>query len=136
MLILKRLPYKQLVLFGVAGIFGYLADVCITLLLIPYTDEYIARIPAFLGAASVTWVINRKTTFSKNESTHASLFSEYTHYLYLMIFGLIANYVTYAIVVTIMADSGYKIPLAIALGSISGMLINFFTVKRFIYRTR
>lgn len=121
-------------MFGSAGVLGYLADASVTLLLEEALGVYLARVPAFLAAATVTWVINRNYTFGKNSTRHNSLFKEYLHYLSVMIFGLMANYATYAVSITILKDRvDYAILLAIAMGSLAGMIFNFINSKKYIY---
>lgn len=129
-----KLNYKELLLFAGAGVLGYLADVATTLLLEGLLGVYAARIPAFVAAVTVTWIYNRNITFKSSESKHESLITEYFHYAGLMVFGLIVNYIVYAIAISVMPDSKYSIILSVALGSLAGMIVNYVNSKKFIFK--
>ena len=124
---------KEPFLFGVAGVIGYLVDVLVTLLLAPVLGVYAARIPAFVAAATATWLVNRSVTFKAHTSKHQSLWREYVHYVSLMVFGLVVNYLVYVTAITIMKDMQYAIIISIALGSLSGMVVNFINSKKYIF---
>jgi len=128
---------KELLSFGVVGVLGYVVDVLITSLLHPLAGPYVARIPSFICAATVTWAFNRKLTFANTEKRHRSLLKEYLHYLGLMIFGLVVNYIVYAISITLIGgDKRYAIVSCVALGSLAGMVVNYMNSKKHLYRTK
>lgn len=127
---------RELVFFGIAGVLGYLVDVTLTTLLHPLAGPYIARIPSFIGAATVTWLFNRTFTFAHAEKRHQSIWKEYLHYLGLMVFGLATNYAAYAISITFIGNNKYAIPLCVAIGSLAGMVVNYVNSKKHLYRTK
>lgn len=124
---------KEIFYFGIAGVIGYFIDVAITSLLIPLFGVYVARIPAFVAAATSTWIVNRSLTFKNLKSRHSSLRKEYLHYLSLMIGGAIVNYTVYAVAITFLEGAAYDIYLAVALGSLAGMMVNYLLSRRYIY---
>lgn len=124
---------KEFIVFGIAGVFGYGVDVICTLLLSNIVGPYIARIPAFIGAATATWIINRNITFNKINRVHDNLLKEYTHYVTLMLLGLIVNYTVYVITISMLGDGTYTIALSVALGSLAGMFVNYFNSKKYIF---
>lgn len=124
----------EILLFGVSGVAGYIVDVSITSVLSPLLGIYVSRIPAFVAAATATWIINRNLAFRKRNSVHNKLWTEYIHYLSLMIGGLIVNYITYAISITILHDYSFKIFISVAIGSLAGMFINFVTSRKYIFK--
>lgn len=128
--------YKEILLFGIAGVLGYLVDVTLTYLLHDATGPYLARIPAFICAATTTWIFNRWLTFAATEKRHKSLWKEYLHYLSLMVFGLIVNYVVYAVSITILGNNKYSILICVALGSLAGMVVNYMNSKKHLYRSK
>lgn len=130
---IKTFNLKEFLFFGLAGVVGYLVDAGSTLLLAGTLGPYLARIPAFIGAASVTWLINRSTTFKHSDKRHDNLVKEYFHYLSIMIVGLIANYIVYAIAVKIIGQTTFAILLSVALGSLAGMVVNYFNSKKYIF---
>jgi len=127
---------RELLLFAVAGVLGYVVDVGITTLLHPFMGPYLARIPAFIGAATATWVFNRTLTFVAADKIHKSLLKEYFHYLSLMLLGLVVNYIVYAASITLIGSSNYSIFICVALGSLAGMVVNFINAKRYLYRNK
>jgi len=125
---------KEFLLFAVSGVIGFIVDVLFTTLLRNMLGIYGARIPAFILAATTTCLFNRTFTF-KNKSDK-TIFSEYIHYLGLMVIGGIINYIVYSIVITYLKDLALGILLSIALGSIAGLFINFTTSRLFIYKKK
>ncbi|MBC7546119.1 GtrA family protein [Candidatus Saccharibacteria bacterium] len=126
--------HRELFLFGVIGVLGYIVDVTITKLGESMFGVYGARIPAFVAAATVTWAMNRTFTFSQKQKVHSSLLREYLHYLSLMIVGLTFNYVVYVVSVTLLAKHSYTIYASVALGSLAGMTVNFVNSKKYLYK--
>lgn len=124
----------EIFFFGISGIIGYIVDVSITSLLSHLLGVYASRIPAFVAAATATWIVNRNLAFHKRNSIHNNLWVEYGHYLSLMIGGLIVNYTAYATFITIFHNYSFKIPVSVAIGSLAGMLINFVTSRKYIYK--
>jgi len=132
--ILAKLPIRQLFFFGLSGVIGYLVDASITTALKPFLGVYIARIPAFIAAATVTWLVNRNLTFGAHTSRHSSLTKEYAHYLSLMLIGMTVNYAAYAISISLFPNIPHALLICVAVGSLAGMIVNFVTSKRYIYR--
>lgn len=124
---------KAFLFFAIAGVIGYLVDLSVTLIAAPLIGLYFARIPAFLCAATTTWLINRSITF-KDKQTHTSLLKEWTHYMSLMLGGLIVNYGVYAITVHLLPNSPISVAVAIAIGSAAGMIVNFFGSSKLLYK--
>ena len=131
---MKKTIIKEILIFGIAGVVAYLVDVLFTTLLEPYLGVYIARIPAFLAAATTTWVINRKITFKHRPSKYENLLTEYGHYLSLMLVGAVVNYSAYAVAVTFI-EGDFKVIISVAIGSLAGMGVNFITSRKYIYKT-
>ena len=127
---------KELFLFGVAGVIGYLGDVFTTLLLHGILGVYVARLPAFVVATTLTWIFNRNITFSVHRSHHESLIKEYFHYTSLMIFGLIVNYIVYAVSITIIGHGKFAIFICVGLGSLSGMAVNYLSSKKYLFNIK
>lgn len=125
--------YKTVLFFACAGVFGYVVDVTVTLLFSPLTGEYLARAPAFIAASTSTWLINRKLTFSGRE-TEKGLFSEWLHYMSLMLGGLLINYIGYAVVIYLLPRGVVSIAVAVGIGSLLGMTVNYLTSSKYLYK--
>ncbi len=130
---LKSKKFRQLLLFGVAGVVGYVVDASITVLLEPHIGAYVARIPAFLMAATSTWMINRTFTFGAGSSRHTRIWKEYAHYLSIMTVGLAVNYISYAIAVSVLEPKPSNLLICVGIGSLAGMGVNFVLSKRYIF---
>lgn len=116
------------------GFAGYVVDVVTTSALQDALNVYLARVPAFMAAVTTTWVLNRSFTFKNRSVAHSSRTREYLHYLSLMLVGLAANYAAYAVTITLIPDTFYPIPISVAVGSITGMIFNFQTARKYIYK--
>lgn len=130
---MKNHNIKEVLLFAVAGLLGYIVDVLVTIMLNEVVNPYIARIPGFVAAATATWLFNRNYTFGVNKSKYATIWKEYLHYVGLMTIGLMVNYAVYVLAVTMLPVSIYEIALSVAFGSLAGMAVNFINSKRYIF---
>lgn len=129
----NEIPTSQLSKFAVVGFVGYLVDAGITILLSLVMSPYIARVPGFVFAALTTWGLNRVFTFGTDTSRYENLRNEFVHYLGLMLGGLVVNYSVYTAWIYYVEDFPLKLPVGVALGSLSGMVINFVLSKKYIY---
>jgi len=120
----------------VAGTVGYVVDAGTTVLFHPLLGVYIARVPAFIASATSTWLFNRSITFKERGSHYKSIWREYIHYMVLMLAGLVVNYIAYTIAVTILPNGVYSIIIAVAVGDLTGMIVNFFFSRKYIYNKR
>lgn len=125
--------YRHFLFFVVAGVLGYIVDVSVTIGFSTMYNPYVSRIPAFIAAATATWLFNRSITFRDRQSKYQSILHEYLHYLTLMLGGLITNYFAYAFAMSFLHDRPFAIPLAIAIGALCGLCINYLTSKKFIF---
>jgi putative flippase GtrA len=128
--------------FGIVGGIGFLVDagllhVVLGLGLGPYSG----RVVSFLAAATTTWILNRSFTF-RRESRSGTLpapshpAGEWLAYLGLMVIGGLVNYGTYALAVAF-SDPVHRHPeLGVALGSIAGMAINFWSAKTMVFERK
>ena len=115
---------KKITLFGIAGSIGFLIDSGVLYLLKDSLGLYLARVISFLCAVFVTWLINRNTTFKKSTSK-LNTNAEITSYLLIMLFGGVINYLIYSYFITY-SSFAFRFPIiAVAAGSIGGMVINF-----------
>ena len=119
--------------FCAAGAAAYAVDagVLIALVSLAGMDPYIARVGSFLAAATFTWWVNRRYTFEvKRRPTR----SEWVAYVALMAIGAAVNYAAYAAAITWWPLARAHLWLAVAIGSIAGLGINFATSKRLFAR--
>lgn len=134
---------RQISWFAIAGTLGFVVDVCLLYATAGLFGWYGGRVFSFLGAATTTWVINRRWTF---RSTHSSiaypastepLFKEYLKYLSSMLGGAAFNYGTFVLVMHYASSNA--IPnapiLGVMAGSIAGLFANFLAARYWVFRS-
>lgn len=125
---------RQLVLFSLVGVLGFVVDAGIVQLLVREfgADPYLARLVSFLAAASVTWACNRRYTFAGQGG--ASRSREWARYLLAMAAGFVLNYGSYAALVALSSLVCAWPAIGVAVGSVAGGVLNFLTSKYWIFR--
>lgn len=123
---------REFLTFGAVGVAGLAVDVAVLYLLAPWLGWYVARALSFVAAATTTWALNRRYTFT---TRHAGtpLAREYLRYLLTMLGGAAVNYGVY--VVTLHWLAGPWAPaLGVALGSCAGLALNFLSARHLVFR--
>ncbi len=125
---------RQLILFSVGGVIGFIVDASIVQWLVGVLDwnPYFARLFSFVAAAFSTWLFNRSVTFHGRR--HYGLFGEWARYMLAMSGGFVVNYAVYAVLVFQSAWLRELPALAVAAGSIAGLAVNFASSRLWIYR--
>jgi putative flippase GtrA len=116
-----------------AGSIGFLVDIFLLYQFVDFLGVYIARILSFSGAVFSTWIINRNYAFHEH-SNEQSLLHEFMIYYSCMIFGGAVNYIFYIIIVSQFNFSNYTLLIAVAIGSVSGIAVNFWTSKYVVFK--
>ncbi len=124
---------KELFLFGVAGVLGFLVDAGVLYLVKPLVGIYFGRIISFFLAVVVTWLFNRNITFKEND-VKVGLLAEFLHYLSLMIIGGCINLGVYYLLVGSIEWLRDWPVAAVAAGSLMGMMANFISSRYFLYK--
>ncbi|WP_374621863.1 GtrA family protein [Devosia sp.] len=117
--------------FAVVGAIGFGVDgLSLMLLMTIGLPPLIARPPAFLIAVTATFLLNRVFTFTERRA--ASARSEAAGYLAVQVLGALVNYGVFAAVLG-MIPTIHPL-LALAAGSIVGMVFNFAVLRTLVYR--
>ena len=125
---------RQLILFCVGGVIGFIVDAGVLQLLVSGLawDRFTGRIISFLCAATATWLFNRRYTF-RGPRRHP-LHWEWARYVMAMSAGFACNFAAYsALVLTFNVDGKYLV-LAVAAGSVAGLGVNFIASRYWVYR--
>ncbi|HNR91878.1 MAG TPA: GtrA family protein [Dokdonella sp.] len=127
---------RQLMLFGVGGVLGFVVDAGIVQALVAGLgwNPYGARLLSFLVAATVTWLFNRRFTF--REERHYGLFGEWARWMAAMSGGFAVNYAAYSFCIFHSPTMRALPALAVAVGSLAGFAVNYVASKWWIYRRR
>lgn len=124
---------RSLLLFGLAGVVGLAVDVGVLTLLHQTLGVFAARIVSFIAAATTTWLLNRKLAFA-NRSAAVGLWVEYVRYMGLMLGGGLVNYAMYSLLAWQFSRQSLWLALYVAIGSLAGMIVNYFGASRWLYR--
>ncbi len=123
---------RRLLSFGIAGGIGFVVDAGLLYLLAPHLGWYAGRVLSFWGAATATWLINRRFTFTDG-ARRLPLWQEYLRYLAAMLGGAVVNYAAY--VAVLHSLEGPAAPLiGVAAGSIAGMGVNYLSARYLVFR--
>ena len=126
---------KQLSQFAFAGAIGFFADTVTLLLVYPWTGAYAGRFISFTCAVLTTWLINRSLTFRYHRSGKP-LHREFSLYFLSMLGGGAVNIISYFLVVYLFTLPPPALPVAVAVGSLAGMLVNYSLSKRVVFTGR
>jgi len=131
---IQRKHIAEITRFGISGVAGFLVDAGIVAILSRKlgTDPVVAQGIAFTMAVTVTWLINRHWTFSENASER--WLHEWTRYVAANSVGAIVNNGTYIVLVFTEKVFTNAPVLAVAAGSIAGMVFNFTSSKILVFR--
>ncbi|MDM0075722.1 GtrA family protein [Variovorax sp. J2P1-59] len=124
---------REFLSFAAVGVVGFGVDLGVLYLVAPFMGWYGARVVSFIAAATATWALNRRYTFT-SPRPGASLAREYAHYLLTMLAGAMVNYTVY--VLTLHWVSGPLAPaLGVALGSCAGLAVNFLSARHLVFKS-
>ncbi|WP_051341491.1 GtrA family protein [Azospirillum halopraeferens] len=131
---------RQFGAFGVVGVIGLAVDVAVLyavlhgLALHAYGDAgfLAARVPSFFAAATATWALNRAFTF--RTARRDPLHRQWAKFIAANSVGGVVNYAAYAGCIAYGALFTAHPALAVAVGSLAGMLFNFTASKLLVFR--
>jgi len=121
---------RNFFLFASVGTVGFLVDAGILFALISYFGPYLARLCSFFVAVLVTWRLNRLFTFKSQQDG----WSEFKRYFASQSIGAGLNYFIYALAIFTFGWMAEFPLLALGLGSIAGLTVNFILAKRFVFK--
>ncbi len=123
---------SQFLRFGQVGVAGFLVDwACLTFFLWLGTGFFAGRGLSYLCAATATWAMNRRWTFA---STDRALLRQWGKFFSANAVGGAINYGVSAVLVIAFPHVVGPYPvLAVAAGSLSGLIVNFGLSKRFVF---
>jgi putative flippase GtrA len=126
---------NQFARFAIAGTLGFLVDAGMLALGLALGLGYFAgRAVSFLSGVFVTWRINRR--FSFPEAGRRASWAEWWRYLAAASVGGSFNYLAYTAVVIHFEATPWLPTAAVAAGSLAGMMVNFATVKWWVFKRR
>jgi putative flippase GtrA/glycosyltransferase involved in cell wall biosynthesis len=128
--LLQKQLLRQIWRFGLVGVVGYIVNAGMVEFLAPEIGPLQAQGFAFPVAASVTWWCNRRFTFG---ASHRAVHQEWLRYLLANALGWTANNGVYAWMVFSLPLAYQHPALAVAAGSVAGMVFNFSVSRRLVF---
>nr|NNM89682.1 GtrA family protein [Bacilli bacterium] len=121
-----------LVRFGLVGVLGFLVDTgVVDGLRIVHGNLYVDQAIAYLAAATFTWWLNRHFTFKTKDTPS---WREWGRYLLANLSGGVANYLIFVLATMFSRFIYHHAIIAIALGSLAGLVFNFIFSSLFVFK--
>ncbi len=122
----------QLFFFGLIGVVGFVVDAgVLTLALSIGLGLYGGRILSYLTAVTCTWALNRRFTF--RQTAAAERFRQWRRFALSQLTGATINLGTYAVLVRSSRVCAQHPVIAVAVGSLLGLLGNYLAARRFVF---
>ncbi len=121
--------------FGVVGTIGFAVDASVLYACAPIAGWLAGRLISFLAAASTTWWLNRRHTFTgrRKDLSLVETAREYFQYLLSMLAGGAVNYACYVGTLYCLDGPGTAL-LGVAIGSVAGMGVNFTLARLLVFK--
>ncbi len=123
---------RQFFIFGLIGTAGFVVDSSTLYLAMGLLglDHYSGRVVSWFVAATFTWAMNRRFTFSDSRPP----FRQWLAFLASQAVGGLVNFGIYAAMVTFMPVVAEHPVLGVAAGAIAGLFFNFSASKYVVFR--
>jgi putative flippase GtrA len=124
--------FAQFLRFACVGTLTFFVDAGVltaVLALLP-GRFYLGRVISYLVAASAGWWLNRRFTFEAG----GARWRQWLRYLIANLSGGAANYAVYAGLVAVVPLCRAYPVVAVAAGSLAGLVLNFTASRRFVFR--
>ncbi len=123
---------QRLSRFIVVGVIGFIIDAAVLYAMLALSVNHFAgRLVSFLFAVLTTWRINRRYTFEPRDQ---SALTEFGRYLVAMSGGAIVNFIAYSVAMMLLSKSWLTPALAVGIGSLAGLTVNFAAANFWVYR--
>jgi putative flippase GtrA len=128
----RRSP-RQLLSFAAVGGIGFVIEAVILTTLTRFADwtPWHARIPSFLTAVVVTWLLNRRHTFAGRGLQRRSV--EGFFYIVIQVCGALVNLAIFGACLIVMPQLARLPVLPLAIGAVGGFAFNFLASSRMLY---
>lgn len=128
---------RQFFSFGLVGVAGFMVDAGVLTLMLRTTNAgpYLGRVVSFLCAATATWALNRAFTF-RDHATHHTLGAQWLRFLAANAIGGCVNFGVYSLLVATVAVFSAMPVLAVAAGSLAGLVVNFTLSRTFVFAAK
>jgi len=121
--------------FAIAGLFGYLADAAMLSLSLGLLGPVGGRMLSFACGVLTTWLINRHFAFADHAAQVGKRY-ELLRYVLAMLPGGGINWLIYGLAMTALPSSGWRPAIAVAAGSLAGMVVNLVAADKLVFRAQ
>lgn len=118
--------------FGTVGTVGFAVDTATVYATRGALGLYGAGMVAYVAAASVNWALNRVWTFRGRG--RGKVHRQWASYLGTNLAGVVLNRGAYALAIALSATARRYPVLAVAVGAMAGMGVNFQLARRVVFR--
>ena len=133
----ERIRESRFLRFALVGGTGFFVNEAMLFVAIHFLrlGAYAGGIFAFLVTVTFTWWGNRMLTFRQQAAHHGiAMAEEWAKFVAANLIGFAVNYAVYVSLVTF-APAPFDSPyLALAFGTLAGLIFNFTLSKRFVFR--
>src|SRR5258706_106414 len=125
--------YERFVIFVIGGDMGLVVAAGVEAKQVPLLGRglFVAGVPSFLPAATVTWLLNRKHTFTGLE--RHSVGASYRRYVLAQVVGGFINLGVYAAAIARIAICAKYPETAVALAAGFGLIANYTLARLFVF---
>lgn len=125
---------KAFVRFALIGAIGFLVDAGILTLLSQHwgLNVYLARCVSFAAASLVTFLLNRRFTFTAARVVGPG--REYVRYMTVQGVGSLTNLAVFIVLINLFAGLGQTPVIPLAFGSAAGLIVNFAGSRLWVFR--
>lgn len=128
-------PGRELFRYSTVGALGFAVDGTLLYVLIMLGgDPYWARLCSFAVAVTVTWRLHRVWTFRTRAIP--GMEREYLSYFGVQILGALTNYACYAAILGSIAPTAANALLALAVGAVLGLFVNYAGARWLVFKRR
>jgi putative flippase GtrA len=130
---LQGLP--RVLRFAGVGVLGLGVDVTVLYAMLAAGLDYVAgRLVSFAVAVTVTWYLNRKFTFAG--LTSGPMLPEWARFVVANLAGAVVNFLIYLAIMRLEFALPGIAALAVAAGSLGGMMFNYTASRAFVFSRR
>jgi len=134
--VIQRALKSQFVRFSLVGVAGLVVDTAVLYgALALGAGLYSGRVVSYVAAASATWALNRRFTFSGHEDGSSRL-AQWAKFLAANSLGGLVNYSVYAALVATSSKVASMPVIAVCAGSLAGLVVNYTLSRKFVFRYR
>jgi putative flippase GtrA len=132
---MTRTPGIRFLKFLGIGVIAFLIDVVVfqATVALAQASPYVARLVSFVVTVTAAWWLNRTFTFADADNIRPDL--QWGRFFAANLVGGSVNYATFALMIaTLPVAQAYPV-IALAAGSLCGLLFNFTAYRRYVFRT-